>query len=1087
MLTVGLDVGSTTVKAVVIDRHKKILWKKYERHRTRQMEKAAEFLESIRSELGVSSFRLFTTGSGGGRISKVLHLRHFQEVNALSFAIEDLHRNSGSAFELGGQDAKFILWRENFGKFSSMNDRCAGGTGATIDRIQMKLNLSTRMIQELCFDPNRVYPVAGKCGVFAETDINSLQKQGVPEDALLLSLFNAIVEQNLAVLLRGHIPRPPLLLLGGPNVFFPALQEAWRYHILPLWEERGIPYDKRDHNSIFTPDEALFYGAYGAACLGQIEDKDSSIVNDISPLLNYSEFSADIDLKDQKSENAIFFKSHQEKIWFLNKYYKKSFYIPDFNRGETISAYIGIDGGSTSTKGVIINDNEEVLCTAYMLSRQNPVKDAIEILLELREKIESRGVRLLIKGVGFTGYAKDLLKEIFCGDVAIVETVAHTLGTLKYFPNADVICDVGGQDIKIIILKNGMVKDFRLNTQCSAGNGYYLQSTAHRFGYNLEEYAEQAFKAQRVPSFNFGCAVFLEADIVNFQQLGWKTSEILAALARVLPQNVWLYVVQEPNLSRLGRVFVLQGGTHNNLAVVKAQMDFIKERVKDAEIYVHPYNEVAGAIGTALETKRVMCLRKEQNSSFIGFNLLTDIKYSSERGENTRCRFCKNSCMRTIITITAGNTTKKLILANCEIGKADNMEKLLQLKNLSRKRTEKAKNFVDIENHRAFISYFPPVVTSFSKSISLLNKKKMRLKETVIGIPRVLNIYSTAPFFRAYFESLGVKEVRFSSFTSEAVYRKTAGRGSIDPCFPSKVAISHIYQLIHSGDINCIFFPCIRMMKKEIYTQEKHWACPVVAATPESAKAAFMLRENEFEKNNILYLDPVLDMDEPEILEKQIYTAIKPFFGITKNENRKAIFYAYKIWDEYFEKLRFEAEKALEQINIERDVGIVLLGRPYHNDPGINHSILHELNRLGYTIFTIQSLPRKGEIVENLFKNDILQGLIENPLDISDVWPRCYNENSSLKVWAAKFTAKHPNLVALDLSSFRCGHDSPIYSVTDSIFNQSSSPYFTFQEIDENKPESSIKLRVETIDYFLNQYKKLLRKPEKCEMYSMVV
>jgi len=168
-------------------------------------------------------------------------------------------------------------------------------------------------------------------------------------------------------------------------------------------------------------------------------------------------------------------------------------------------------------------------------------------------------------------------------------------------------------------------------------------------------------------------------------------------------------------------------------------------------------------------------------------------------------------------------------------------------------------------------------------------------------------------------------------------------------------------------------------------------------------------------------------------------------------------------------------------------VGIVLLGRPYHNDPGINHSILHELNRLGYTIFTIQSLPRKGEIVENLFKNDILQGLIENPLDISDVWPRCYNENSSLKVWAAKFTAKHPNLVALDLSSFRCGHDSPIYSVTDSIFNQSSSPYFTFQEIDENKPESSIKLRVETIDYFLNQYKKLLRKPEKCEMYSMVV
>jgi len=1088
MLTVGLDVGSTTVKAVVIDRDKNLLWEKYERHQTRQIEKTQEFLKCIMSELGVSCFRLFTTGSGGGRISKLLGLKHFQEVNALSFAIENLHREVGSAFELGGQDAKFILWRENGQKFSSMNDRCAGGTGATIDRIQMKLNLSPRMIQELSFDPDKVYPVAGKCGVFAETDINSLQKQGIPEDALLLSLFNAIVEQNLAVLSRGHIPRPPLLLLGGPNVFFPALQEAWRYRILPLWEERGFSFDRRDHHSIFTPDKALFYGAYGAACLGVMEDENLSVVKDISPLLNYSVHKIDDISPHSKSENAAFFRNPQEKESFLNVYSKKPSYTAYFNQGETVSAYIGIDGGSTSTKGVIINDDEEVLCTAYMLSRKNPVQDAKEIFLELRERMESRGARLLIKGVGFTGYAKDLLKDVFCGDVAIVETVAHTLGTLKYFPHAEVICDVGGQDIKVIILKNGIVKDFRLNTQCSAGNGYYIQSTAHRFGYNIQEYAEQAFKAQRMPSFNFGCAVFLEADIVNFQQLGWKPQEIMAALARVLPQNVWLYVVQEPNLSRLGRVFILQGGTHHNLAVVKAQIDFIKQRVKDAQVYVHPFNEVAGAIGTALETKRVMGLREQQHSTFIGFDLLSDIKYSSQRGENTRCSFCKNSCMRTFITISAGNFTRKLILANCEKGKAENIEQLTHIKSISEKKMQKAKNFVHIENQSTFSSFSPPVITSPSRLNSIfLFKKRQKLKQAIIGIPRVLNIYSSAPFFRTYFESLGVKEVRFSGYTSEAVYRKTATRGSIDPCFPSKVVISHIYQLIHSGDINYIFFPCLRMMKPELYTQEKPWACPVVSATPEVAKAAFMLRENEFKKNNILYLNPVLDMDKREVLERQMYNTLKPLFGITRKENRKALFYAYKVWEEYYTKLRIEAENTLQQISREKDVGIVLLARPYHNDPGINHRILDELNRLGYTIFTIQSLPREGEIVDSLFRKDILQGKIKHPLDISDVWTRSYSVNSSLKVWAAKFTSKHPNLVALDLSSFRCGHDAPIYSVIDNIFNKTSSPYFTFHEIDENRPESSIKLRVETIDYFLNQYKQILREKKRCPEYSMVV
>ena len=265
MMIVGLDVGSTTVKAVLIDKGGKILWRGYERHRTRQLDTVIEFFKKIQCITEGNTFKLFTTGSGGSRIAGILGAKHFQEVHALSTAVEHFHYGIGSVFELGGQDSKYIAWRGEKGRFLTMNDRCAGGTGATIDRILMKLNLSEDSLRALSYNPERIYPVAGKCGVFAETDINGLHKQGVPVDALILSLFQAIVEQNLAVLSRGYTPSPRVLLLGGPNVFFKALGDAFRHRLFALWDEREIPYESSD---VVIPENALFYGAIGAALLG---------------------------------------------------------------------------------------------------------------------------------------------------------------------------------------------------------------------------------------------------------------------------------------------------------------------------------------------------------------------------------------------------------------------------------------------------------------------------------------------------------------------------------------------------------------------------------------------------------------------------------------------------------------------------------------------------------------------------------------------------------------------------------------------------------------------------------------------------
>ncbi len=460
-----------------------------------------------------------------------------------------------------------------------------------------------------------------------------------------------------------------------------------------------------------------------------------------------------------------------------------------------------------------------------------------------------------------------------------------------------------------------------------------------------------------------------------------------------------------------------------------------------------------------------------KRSNFVGFENLDSIKYTTKRGKDTVCTFCRNFCTRTFIDLELNEEKKRYIIATCDKGTFEDRESLKLFLRERNKQKDLYPDFIDIYNKEAFRSHNPPEVTKSKVADFFLKKKRRFLKECVIGIPRVLNVYSTAPFFRAYFEALGVREVVFSDFTSEELYRKGIKKGSIDPCFPSKVAVSHVYNLLYEKKVDIIFFPCIRRLRGEIYKAEGHWACPTVSATPEVVKASFTKEKDEFIEKGVIYLDPVLDFDDRELLERQLYKVLRKIFGITEKENKEAINIGMFVWEDTLNKIRRRAKEVLERLEREGGVGIVMLGRPYHNDPGINHGILEELNKRGYPIFTIESLPRDEDILYKLFGKDIEKGLIEDPFDIRDVWLKCYSENSSIKVWGAKYTARHPNLLAIDLSSFRCGHDAPIYHVIESIFEEAGKPYFTFHEIDENRPSGAIKIRVETIDYFINIYK----------------
>jgi predicted nucleotide-binding protein (sugar kinase/HSP70/actin superfamily) len=402
-------------------------------------------------------------------------------------------------------------------------------------------------------------------------------------------------------------------------------------------------------------------------------------------------------------------------------------------------------------------------------------------------------------------------------------------------------------------------------------------------------------------------------------------------------------------------------------------------------------------------------------------------------------------------------------------------------------------NLAEVGAKAAFKSYAPPVVADALPKLTILPKQKKRLelmkkrKDLRIGIPRILNMYSVNPIFSAYFEALGIpaENLVYSDYTNESLYKEGAKRGAIDPCFPSKVGIPHVHNLLYvhhkKRPLDIIFCPMIDDLPSDLPFAQGHRACPTVATTPEAVKAAFTKEGDIFKENNILFLDTFVNPGKPALLTKQLYVAFVDIFGLSWEENQRAVQAGLKAQEDFMNKiLRAQGREVLKQLEAEDRIGIVLLGRPYHNDPGINHEILEEFQKIGYPVLTLQSLPIDDDIIFPLFEEDMKAGTIRHPMDISDAWKNSYSENTSQKIWAAKYTARHPNLVALELSSFKCGHDAPIYTAVEETVTKSGTPYFSFKDIDENKPTGSIKIRVETISYFLKRYREdMVRRKQK--------
>jgi predicted nucleotide-binding protein (sugar kinase/HSP70/actin superfamily) len=553
---------------------------------------------------------------------------------------------------------------------------------------------------------------------------------------------------------------------------------------------------------------------------------------------------------------------------------------------------------------------------------------------------------------------------------------------------------------------------------------------------------------------------------------------------------------------------------------VKAEVDFIRSNFRggdaEPEIIVHEHCGESGAIGAAVEARRLHA--GGHRTHFIGLDAVQRITYRTTRNEATRCNFCKNNCLRTFIDIkmagAEGATApaerlqapapspvkfiskvpkasdeQRLIIATCEKGGVEDVNDMRGIKAGLDAVKKDNPNFLeiaakDVWNARKPEKVADPIPARAWTKAARHRIELMQARETLrIGMPRVLNMYVYAPFFSAYFESLGVPggNLIYSDFTSGDLYREGSGRGAIDPCFPAKIGIAHVHNLLFTKHakkkLNAIFFPMVDRLHTPLVHLQGSNACPTVTVTPETAKAAFTKEADVFAEQAVAYLDPLIDFSDEKLLNQQLFQALEPLLGLSVEENARAIDVGFRELEAYEADIRRRARAVIDQLERENRVGIVVLARPYHHDPGLNHEILEEFQKLGYPVFSQSTLPLDEDLLERLFGDEVRAGAIRHPLEIQDVWKNSYSASTNHKVWAAKFTARHPNLVALELSSFKCGHDAPIYTTIESIIERSGTPYFSFKDIDENKPTGSIKIRVETIHYFLKRYVERMREP----------
>ncbi|MBO5338379.1 MAG: 2-hydroxyacyl-CoA dehydratase [Clostridia bacterium] len=746
MYRVGIDIGSTTVKVVVINENDEIVFEKYERHLSHTQDKLYSLLCEVKDSLGECDIKVKITGSGSINLGKALNIDFVQEVTAVAVALKHLAPDTDVAIELGGEDAKIIYFDGNNIE-ERMNGICAGGTGSFIDQMASLLQTDAEGLNKEAKNYQRIYQIAARCGVFAKTDIQPLINEGASRADLSASIFQAVVNQTISGLACGKPIRGKIAFLGGPLHFLTELKSAF-IRSLKLTDDK-----------IVDPDNSHLFAAYGSA----LEAKDSKAIS-LDTLL--SQLSSGVKMKFELKRLEPLFNNEEEYNEFKIRHEKAKITRGDIKayKGNT---YLGIDAGSTTTKVALIGENGELLYSFYKNNQGSPVKTAMESMRELRELLPADAK---IKYTCSTGYGEKLLKTAFNLDMGEVETVAHCVAAKFFDKEADCVLDIGGQDMKCIKIKNDIVDTVLLNEACSSGCGSFIETFASSLGYTAKEFANEAIFAKNPIDLGTRCTVFMNSNVKQAQKEGASVPDISAGLAYSVIKNALFKVIKLNTGKDLGSHVVVQGGTFYNHAVLRAL-----EKIAGVTVTCPDISGIMGAFGAALIARENA---NEKESSILPFDKIEEITFKTT---TVRCKGCSNSCA---LTVNVFDGDRRHVTGNrCEKGAGlDNQR-------------EKGVNLAKYKLDRIF-GYEP------------LEPENAR--RGVIGIPRVLNMYENYPFWATFFYELGFSVVLSPFSTREIYEMGMETIPSESECYPAKLAHGHVKWLINNGVKSifypCIFY-----------------------------------------------------------------------------------------------------------------------------------------------------------------------------------------------------------------------------------------------------------------------------------------
>ena len=990
---VGIDVGSTTIKIVCLNEENSIIYSIYQRHLSNVRETAKimfdSFLKELKEKYG-NDIQCKVSITG----SSGMGIASWIDLDFVQEVIACIKSIETFIPETDvaielGGEDAKITFLKN-DMDQRMNGSCAGGTGAFIDQIASLLNTDASGLNELAKGFDTIYPIAARCGVFAKTDIQPLINEGVKKENIAVSVLQAVVNQTITGLACGKKITGKVAFLGGPLFFLSELRN------------RFIDTLKLTNEDIIFPENSQLFVAQGAALLS----KENSNFFTVEELEKKFQRLNEKDTSDTTRLQPLF-KDEEELKEFYTRHEKEKIDAVDLATYKG-NAYLGIDAGSTTIKVVLISENSEILYSHYSHNKGNPLENIITTLKELYSKLSKD---ITIKSSCVTGYGEALIKAALKVDIGVVETMAHYKGAQFFQPNVDFILDIGGQDMKCLKIEDGVITSILLNEACSSGCGSFLETFANSLGMDIIEFSKKGLEAKAPADLGTRCTVFMNSKVKQAQKDGVEVGDISAGLSYSVVKNTLFKVIKIKNKEELGKYIVVQGGTFLNDCVLRAF-----ELVSDRDVIRPNIAGLMGAFGAAL-------IAKEENiekSTLLNLDELNDFYCTTNL---TRCKMCTNHCLLTIHKFKDG---ERFISGN----RCDNP--------LGKLKKNSAPNMYEYKYNRLF-SYTP--------------LEPSQAPRGEIGIPRVLNIYDSYPFWFTLLTALGFRVV-ISDDSSKKLYEKGIDTITSDSiCYPAKLVHGHIINLIEKG-IKRIFYPCVIFEEKEDKNSQNQFNCPIVMSYPEVIKNNLDI----LKEKHIDLMIPFFSFESKEILKKTILEEFEKF-DISEEEVQSALDLAWEERLNFRKDLKNKALEIIKDLEKTGKTGVVLCGRPYHCDKEIHHGIPNIINSFGIAVLT-------GDAVASISS-------LDEELRVVDQWTyhsRLYR--------AAAYVGKSNCLELIELNSFSCGIDAVTTDQVAEILANHGKVH-TLLKIDEISNLGAVKIRIRSLLAALDYKKKVLKKSIK--------